>query len=317
LIVILYYKSILPILLFLFPLGSLRLNGIGIFERLCYLSTMTVLLFSFLVLIVSYFAGILGALSGLGGGIIVIPALVLLFHVDMHLAMGASLISVMATSSGAAYGFLKEKFTNLRVGILLETGAVVGALTGALLVSFFPRSLIAIILGIVLLVSAYYSLRHKETTELDKPSHPWAVALKLEGSYQSLKGPTSYHVQHVPLGIALITLAGILSGLLGIGAGALKVLAMDQAMKIPYKVSTATSNFIIGITAAVSAGVYFAKGYIDPIITFPVFIGVLFGSYTGAKILTRTTTKTLRVIFSFVIIAIAFELIYKGMKGNL
>jgi uncharacterized protein len=276
---------------------------------------MTALVFSLLVLVVSFFAGIVGALTGLGGGVVIIPALVLLFKVNIHFAMGASLISVIATSSGSSMAYIREGYANLRIGILLESGAVVGALVGAYLVYFVPISILSVILGIVLVFSAYFSLKQKETKKDEKQSHPWAIALNLEGEYPTEGGYKSYHVQHVPLGLGLLTSAGLISGLLGIGAGALKVLAMDKAMHLPYKVSTTTSNFIIGITATVSSGIYLARGYIDPIITFPVLIGVLFGGYTGAKILAKTPSKTLRIIFAIVILIIGIEMIYKGIKG--
>jgi uncharacterized protein len=288
-----------------------------VFSLKNYLSLMTTFDFSLLVLVVSYLAGILGALTGLGGGIVIIPVLVLLFKVNIHYAMGASLISVIATSSGAAMAYLKEGYTNLRIGIFLESGAVVGALVGAYLVSFFPTSIIAVILGIVLIFSAFFSLKRKEAHEKATLSHPWAIALKLEGSYPTEEGYKSYHVRHVPLGLSLLTFAGLISGLLGIGAGALKVLAMDQVMRLPYKVSTTTSNFIIGITATVSSGIYFSRGYINPIITFPVMIGVVFGAYSGAKMLTKMPTKTLRVFFAGVIFIIAIQMIYKGIMGQI
>lgn len=280
-------------------------------------SLMTDLVFSLLILVVSYFAGILGALTGLGGGIVIIPALVLLFDVNIHYAMGASLISVIATSSGTAMAYLKEGYTNLRIGVFLETGAVLGALVGAYLVYYFPTSIIAIILGVVLIFSAYFSIRRQEEVEPAKTSHPWAVALQLDGQYPTPAGEKSYHVQNVPLGLGLLTFAGLMSGLLGIGGGALKVLAMDQAMRLPYKVSTTTSNFIIGITATVSCGIYFAHGYINPVITFPVLLGVVAGAYSGAKILTKMKTRTLRLIFAWVILIIAIQMIYKGFTGQI
>jgi uncharacterized protein len=289
----------------------------GDFFAALQLELMTTAVFSLLVLIVSYFAGLLGALTGLGGGIVIIPALVLLFKVNIHYAMGASLISVIATSSGASVAYLREGYTNLKIGILLESGAVIGALVGAYLVYFMPTAIIAIILGAVLIFSAFFSLKRRETREVKQTSHPWAIALGLEGHYPTPEGEKSYSVQHVPLGIGLLTIAGLISGLIGIGAGALKVLAMDQAMRLPYKVSTTTSNFIIGITATVSSGIYLARGYIDPIITFPVLIGVVFGAFSGAKLLTKMATRLLRILFAAVIFIIAIQMIYKGILGQI
>lgn len=277
---------------------------------------MTVLIFSTLLLFISYFAGILGALTGLGGGIILIPALVLIFHINIYYAMGASLISVIATSSGTTSIYLRRGLTNIRIGILLEVGAVCGALLGAFLIKFIPVSLLTLILGVLLLSSAYFVLQRHEDQEQLSSSHPWALALKLNGEYPSLSGPKYYHVQKVPLALFIMTLAGILSGLLGIGAGILKVLAMDQTMRLPYRVATTTSNFMIGITAAVSVGIYLARGYLDPGIVFPVLIGVTLGAYTGTLLLARLRIRVLRIIFSILICFMGLELIYKGLMGG-
>jgi len=278
---------------------------------------MVVWLFSLLVFAVSYLAGIVGALTGLGGGVIIIPVLVLLFKVDIHYAMGASLISIIATSSGSSIAYFRQGYTNLKIGIFLESGAVVGALIGAYLVAFVPTSIIAIVLGVVLIFSAAFSIKKKEHTHEEERSHPWAISLQMDGEYPTNEGLKSYHVQRVPQALSLLTVAGIMSGLLGIGAGALKVLAMDKAMGLPYKVSTATSNFIIGITATVSCGIYLARGYIEPTIAFPVLLGVAIGGYSGAKIFAKLQSKILRLIFTIVILIVAVELIYKGSVGGL
>jgi uncharacterized membrane protein YfcA len=274
--------------------------------------------FSLLLLALSYGAGLLGSLTGLGGGVVLVPTLVLLFGVDIHYAMGASLISVIATSSGAAAAFLREGYTNLRIGMFLEVAAVVGALVGALLAAALNAHVIAVIFGVVLLFSAYLSFRRREEAEPDRSSHPWAVRLRLEGSYQTPgKPPRAYRVQNVPAGAALMALAGALSGMLGIGAGAVKVLAMDEAMRLPYKVSTATSNFVIGITAAASAGIYLTRGYVDPGLTMPVMLGVLAGARSGARIMAGAKSQRLRIVFSIVILALAVEMIYEGLTGGL
>lgn len=278
---------------------------------------MTILEFSILLLFLSYIAGLLGSLTGLGGGMVLIPVLVLIFHINIHYAMGASLISVIATSSGSAAAFLREGYTNLRIGMFLETGAVIGAITGAYLTGLLPIAVLTLIFGIVMLFSAFLTLTRKEEQESDRPSHPWAVALRMEGTHPTSSGPKPYKVHRVPLALGLMTTAGALSGLLGIGSGAVKVLAMDQAMRLPYKVSTTTSNFLIGITAATSAGIYFKHGYIDPSFTFPVLLGVLIGSLTGARILACAKNKTLRFIFSIAIAALAVQMIYKGLTGGL
>jgi len=276
----------------------------------------TITLFSIILLAFSFLAGLLGALTGLGGGIVVIPVLVLLFHIDIHYAMGASLISVIATSSGAAAAYLREGYTNLRIGMFLETAAVTGAFIGALLIAVISTTLLTIVFCFVLFFSAYLTMHRKEEDDILAPSHTWGTFLKLDGTYPLQNRLQEYHVQHVPLGLFLMGIAGVLSGLLGIGSGALKVLAMDQALRLPYKVATTTSNFMIGITAAVSAGIYFSHGFINPAISFPVMIGVTGGSLFGARILSKINIRTLRIIFSIVICLIAIQMLYKTLTGN-
>jgi uncharacterized membrane protein YfcA len=275
---------------------------------------LSIIVFSVLVFAVSCAAGFLGAMTGLGGGVVLVPALVLLFHVNIHYAMGASLIAVMATSSGAAAVFLNEGYTNLRIGMLLETAAVAGAIGGAVLTAHLSPQVITLIFGVVLLVSAGLSYRRR-TGPRNRPPHPWSANWKLAGRYSDAGAERHYDVYRVPTGLSLMALAGALSGLLGIGSGAVKVLAMDQAMGLPYKVSTATSNFIIGITAAASAGVYFAHGYINPAVTMPVMLGVLAGAMGGARLLIGARTGALRVIFSLVILALGIEMLYSGATG--
>lgn len=274
---------------------------------------MTILVFSILLFFFSFFAGLLGALTGLGGGVIIIPVLVLLFHINIHYAMGASLISVIATSSGSALAHMREGYTNLRIGIFLEVAAVLGAFFGALAIAFVSKSFLAILFSLILFFSAYSTIKRKEEKERYTTSHPWALALKLDGSYPVKKNKVEYHVQNVPRAFCIMGVAGLIAGLLGIGSGALKVLAMDQALRLPYKVSTTTSNFMIGITAAVSAGVYFAQGYIHPGIAFPVMIGVTIGALTGAKILPHIHTVLLRMIFSVVICLMGVQMLYKTL----
>ncbi|OGT47647.1 MAG: permease [Gammaproteobacteria bacterium RIFCSPHIGHO2_12_FULL_41_20] len=278
---------------------------------------MTILLFSCLLFLVSILAGLLGALTGLGGGVVIIPALVLFFDINIRYAMGAALISVIATSSGAAVAYLREGYTNLRIGMFLETGAVVGAFIGAVLVAFVSTRFIAIVFAVILFLSAYLTVRRKHAQQTQVSSHPWAVRLQLTGDYPTTSGMRTYSVQHVPAALVIMTIAGIFSGLLGIGSGALKVLAMDQALRLPYKVATTTSNFIIGITASVSVGIYFFRGYVDPNITFPVVLGVAIGSIGGAKLLSHIKSRSLRIIFSVVICLLGAQMLYKGMTGAL
>jgi len=277
---------------------------------------LTILFFSVLLIAFSILAGLLGALTGLGGGIIIIPVLVLLFHINIHLAMGASLISVMATSSGTAAAYLREGYINLRIGLFLEIGAVVGAFLGALLMTALPITLLTILFSLVLFFSAYLTIKRREEQDTFNASHPWALYLKLDGTYPHQNKLSHYYVQNVPLAFLIMCIAGLLSGLLGIGSGALKVLAMDQGLRLPYKVATTTSNFMIGITAAVSAGIYFTHGYMVPVVDFPVFIGVIIGAFLGAKLLKRIHHHYLRILFSIAICFIGIQMLYNVIVGN-
>ncbi len=278
---------------------------------------MTILEFSLPVCGSSLIAGLIGALTGLGGGVVLVPLLSLFFKVDIRYAIGASLVSVIATSSGPAAAYVKEGFSNIRIGMFLEIATTLGALLGANLAARVSTHAIAIVFGVVLLFSAYFSRKPRSQAEREVPPDPLATRLRLNGSFPDADGPRSYNVQHVPTGWALMFGAGALSGLLGIGSGAMKVLAMDQAMKIPFKVSTTTSNFMIGVTAAASAGVYLNRGYIDPGLVMPVMLGVLAGSLLGARILIKVHTKWLRLGFSLVIVLLAIEMLYNGLSGRI
>lgn len=278
---------------------------------------MNTLELAILIWVGALLAGFLGSLTGLGGGIVITPLLTVFFGVDIRYAIGASLVSVIATSSGAAAAFVKEGFTNIRIGMLLEIATTVGAVVGASLGSRLPASTISIIFGIVLLFSAYASIRPAPKVSSDASPDRLAERLKLNSTYPTSQGLRSYHVRGVPAGFSLMFVAGNLSGLLGIGSGALKVIAMDQAMRIPFKVSTTTSNFMIGVTAAASAGVYLQRGYIDPGLTMPVMLGVALGALLGARVLSRTRTALLRVIFGVVVAVLAFEMIYRGLTGRI
>jgi uncharacterized membrane protein YfcA len=279
---------------------------------------MTVWELTLLIALGAVGAGLLGALTGLGGGIVIVPLLTLVFNIEIRYAMGAALVSVIATSSGAAASYVKEGFSNVRIGMFLEVATTLGALCGAVIAGHVETSTIAIIFGVVLLVSAYLSLRpdHEQTAADQKPD-PLATRLRLNGSYPTLEGRRNYFVRRVPLGWVLMYIAGLLSGLLGIGSGALKVLAMDQAMCLPFKVSTTTSNFMIGVTAAASAGVYLRRGYIAPGLALPVVLGVLVGSMIGARLLMRVNVRILRLVFSIVIVVMAGQMIYHGFRGQI
>ena len=244
---------------------------------------MTVILFTALVGFGSLLAGFLGALTGLGGGVVVIPMLTLLFHVDIRYAIGASLVSVIATSSGAAAAYVREGYSNIRIGMFLETATTIGAVVGAFVALLVSGHAIAVVFGLVLLYSAYLSSRHREAERWRSKHRPWPTNCGSTAAIPPPQGIEQYEVTGVAAGYGLMFGAGVLSGLLGIGSGAVKVLAMDQAMKIPFKVSTTTSNFMIGVTAAASAGLYLSRGYIAPGIAMPVMLGVLAGSLGRSK----------------------------------
>ena len=263
----------------------------------------------------AFLAGLLGALTGLGGGVVIVPLLTLGFGIDFRYAVGASLVSVIATSSGAAVAYVREGYTNIRVGMLLEVATTVGALFGAALAAWIAPSALAVVFGLVLLGSAWFSARPRPEHVVETPD-PLAGRLRLDGTYPSLQGEKHYHVQRVPLGFGVMAGAGALSGMLGIGSGALKVLAMDQAMCLPFKVSTTTSNFMIGVTAAASAGIYLARGYVDPGLAMPVVLGVLAGATLGARVLATTRSALLRVIFAVVVALLGFEMIINGLHGR-
>jgi uncharacterized protein len=279
---------------------------------------MNILEFTMLVAVGSFLAGLLGSLTGLGGGVVLVPLLTLFFKVDIRYAIGASLVSVIATSSGAASAYVREGFSNIRIGMFLEIATTLGALVGAFLAAIIPTKALALIFGLMLLYSAYISRKPRPRAQRNLPPDRLATRLRMNGSFPSEEGGLrSYNVQGVPTGFGLMFGAGALSGLLGIGSGAVKVLAMDQAMKIPFKVSTTTSNFMIGVTAAASAGIYLNRGYIDPGLAMPVMLGVLTGSLLGARILIKAETKILRLVFSVVIAFLGLQMIYNAVTGRI
>jgi uncharacterized protein len=279
---------------------------------------MSILAFTPIVLGVCVAAGFVGALTGLGGGVIVTPVLTLLLGVDIRYAIGASLVSVIATSSGAAAAYVRDGYSNLKIGMFLEIATTFGALFGAFLATRVPTSALSLIFGFVLLHSAWQSGREHSHGRpgLGRPD-PLAKRFELSGTLRTASSEESYVACRVKAGFALMFGAGTVSGLLGIGSGALKVIAMDQAMQLPFKVSTATSNFMIGVTAAASAGIYFSRGYIDPGLAMPVMLGVLCGSILGARLLPRLQVQTLRRVFAVVVAVMALEMIVKGMQGAL
>jgi len=278
---------------------------------------MSVIVFTVILLLGSYFAGLLGSMTGLGGGFIIIPLLTLLLRVDIHYAIGASLVSVIATSSGSAAAYVKEGITNIRLGMFLEIATTAGAFTGAVLAIYVPTHAIAIIFGLILIFSAVMSLRNKVEQVANKETF-LSKKLRLSSNYPVNDEVVSYNVTNIAGGFFMMVFAGIISGLLGVGSGALKVVAMDGIMRIPFKVSTTTSNFMIGVTAAASAVVYLQRGYIHPGIAMPVMIGVLLGAVSGSKILVQaTSSKWLRWVFAIVVTVLSIQMIYNGIKGNI
>ncbi|MBV8251355.1 MAG: sulfite exporter TauE/SafE family protein [Chitinophaga sp.] len=277
---------------------------------------MTVLAFTLILFAGAYSAGLIGSLTGLGGGVVIIPLLSVFLGVDIQYAIGAALVSVIATSSGSAAAYVREGITNMRIGMFLEIATTIGAVVGALLATIAPTHFIAILFGCILIFSAMNSLR-KKTVHVLKESSPLAARLKLYGNYPTPTGLMKYGTKNVVGGFAMMVVAGVLSGLLGIGSGALKVIAMDNIMRIPFKVSTTTSNFMMGVTATASAVVYLQRGYIQPDICMPVVIGVLLGALTGARILIRSSPEKLKIFFAIVITLLALQMIYNGITGRI
>ncbi len=278
---------------------------------------MNILEFSLLVWLGSFTAGFVGSLTGLGGGVIIVPLLTSVFSVDIRYAVGASLVSVIATSAGAASTYIKKGLTNLRLGMFLEVATTIGAIIGALIATFVSVKALVIVLAIVLLYSAYLSGQPKLENSEDETSDRLADYLQLNSNYPTPEGTISYQVHSVPAGFSVMLVAGVISGLLGIGSGAFKVLAMDQVMRIPFKVSTTTSNFMIGVTAAASAGVYLARGYIDPGLSMPVMLGILPGAFLGARVLISAKTQILRIVFSLVLVLMAVKMVYQNIFAGI
>ena len=277
----------------------------------------TILTFTVILLVGAYCAGLLGSLTGLGGGVVVIPLLTLCFDVDFHYAIGAALVASIATSSGSGSAYVKEGITNIRLGMFLEIATTIGAVIGAFVaLHWLPINAIAIIYGLVLILTAAMQQRRKSDHEGVRGSEA-ARRLKLYGSWPQRDGAVKhYELRNVGGGFGVMGVAGFLSGILGIGSGVLKVLAMDCIMKVPFKVSTTTSNFMMGVTACASAVVYIQNGYIAPGIACPVMIGVLAGALTGARLLKRMNVKVLRQIFCVAILLVAANMIYNGILGK-
>lgn len=277
---------------------------------------MTLLIFTIILLLSAYCAGLLGSLTGLGGGVVVIPILTLCFGVDFHYAIGAALVASIATSSGSGSAYVKEGITNIRLGMFLEIATTIGAVCGAAIAIYLNNNIIAVIYGGVLLLTAAMQQRRKSDHEGIVGSET-ARKLKLFGTWPQKDGSIkAYQLRNVGSGFGVMYVAGILSGILGIGSGVLKVLAMDALMKVPFKVSTTTSNFMMGVTACASAVIYIQRGIIVPGIAFPVMVGVLLGALTGARLLKTMNVRVLRQIFCIAIVLVAINMIWQGLAGQ-
>ena len=277
---------------------------------------MTILTFTLILLLAAYSAGLLGSLTGLGGGVVVIPVLTLGFGVDFHYAIGAALVASIATSSGSGSAYVKEGITNIRLGMFLEIATTLGAVCGAAVAIYLNNNVIAVIYGAVLLLTAAMQQRRKSDHEGVRGSEA-ARRLKLFGTWPQRDGTVkAYELRNVGGGFGVMYVAGVLSGILGIGSGVLKVLAMDSMMKVPFKVSTTTSNFMMGVTACASAVVYVQRGVIVPEIAFPVMIGVLLGALTGARLLKTMNVRVLRQILCVAITLVALNMIWQGFSGQ-
>jgi uncharacterized membrane protein YfcA/uncharacterized membrane protein len=306
--------TVLAILLISFFLGNQQQEPVSTYRIVPFSFSLTI---SSLMFAGSVLAGLLGSLVGLGGGILIVPLLTLAFHIPIHFAIGVSIISVIATSSGAAVAYMKDRLTNLRVAMFLELATTVGAISGAFLATFLTPEPLAIIFGVVLLISLIPTIfKLGEEIPRNVRNDHWADVLDLASSYPDshLGKEINYQVSHTPWGLGMMYVAGAISGLLGIGSGTFKVIAMDTLMRLPLKVSTTTSNLMIGVTAAASAGIYFLRGDIPPIMAAPIALGVLLGAFLGTRLLVRLSNKNLRLIFLPVIAVAAIEMILHGLK---
>jgi uncharacterized membrane protein YfcA len=281
------------------------------------IETLSLPVFEALLLAVSVTAGCLGAVLGLGGGIILIPVLTLGFHIPIHYAVGAGIVSVIATSSGAAAVYVRERITNVRLAIFLEIATSTGAMIGAVLSVYLSPRFLSILFALVLVQSTFFMLKKRSDQSAPKKSDPLAVKLKLGSSYPDrlLKREVAYTVSNIPLGFMIMLIAGIVSALLGIGSGVLKVLAMDFAMKLPIKVSSATSNFMMGVTAAASAGAYFFRGDIVPELAAPIALGVVAGAALGTRVMVLLPSEVIRKLFAVVLVVLSIQMIWKGIAA--
>src|SRR5215471_7460734 len=261
--------------------------------------------------------GFLGALTGLGGGFIVVPVLTLGFGIDLRYAIGASLICVIATSTGAAARYVRDGYSNIRIGMFLEVATSLGALLGAWFAPAMPAAAIGGLFGCVLLYAAWVTLRRVQDPAPAVEADPLAVYFGMEGKCPAPQGAVTYRARHVAAGFGVMGVAGALSGLLGIGSGLIKVVALDQIMGLPFKVAATTSSFMIGVTAAAAAGVHLGRGDIDPALVMPVVLGVLAGTFFGSRVLPGARPRSLRLLFAGILTVAGIEMIYTSAAGKL
>ncbi|USX04274.1 sulfite exporter TauE/SafE family protein [Paraburkholderia fungorum] len=274
--------------------------------------------------VVSLGASALGGVLGMASGIFIVPILTMFGHLDIHIAIGASIVSVIACSCGGAAPFLRGRLTNVRLAVVLETATTLGALSGVLLSGLIPVPVLFFIFAVILLLSAQQMLARRADPVISHGTavpgaQSWGAALRLDSSYpdRALGRDVDYRVQRVPLGLSLMYGAGLISALLGIGSGVLKIPAMDTALRLPIKVSSATSNFMIGVTATASAGAYFLRGDIVAAIAGPVALGSVVGAVLGARVLTRLSGDRLRVLFVLVLAVLAVQMLLEAFGVHL
>jgi len=284
----------------------------AIFDTTSIVQATDPVLFDLIIIAVSIASGCFGAMLGLGGGVILIPVLVSVLGVDVKSAIAASLVAVVTTSGAAALIRGRDSMSNYRVGVTLEVAAGLGAIAGAVLATLAPGDVLTMLFGVSLLATGALSWRAVDDTERVLPQTGWGRVLQLDGVEETKEGLKVYHVQKVPLGLGVMTIAGLLSGMLGIGSGAYKVLAMDTCMRMPFRVSTITSNFMIGITAASGVMVYLRDGMVDPTIAGPVLIGIVPGAMFGSWLVPKIHVSTLKKIFLVVIVLVGLQMMFKG-----
>jgi len=274
----------------------------------------TPLLTVLVVLFGGIVAGLVGSLTGLGGGLVIVPLLTLAMHFPIPEAVGVSLFGVIATSTGAAPRFVGTGLSNVRVGLFLQVAASAGALAGALITHHLPARALFLVFGLVMLYSAVMSfLPAASDVAGAAASSSLAKRLRLPSRYKNADLWVDYQVTGVMPAFGVMLGAGFLSALLGIGSGVFKVLAMDKLMRLPFKVSTATSNFMIGMTAATSAGFYLSHGDVPPLTAGAVIVGVMAGAYVGGHWMHRLSTRLLRRLFALVLCVVALQMLLKGV----